>query len=93
MHLFDDGHWAPWVPAIVGKRHPTTLRMEWTVDPKKKVPVRFFAPGHTWRVLGLFQTNLHLVVPADPTARIFLLGSDRLGRDQWSRIMHGTRPR
>src|SRR5262249_30588948 len=22
--------------------------------------------------------------------RIFLLGSDRLGRDQWSRIMHGT---
>jgi peptide/nickel transport system permease protein len=78
------------VPAIVGKRHPTTLRMEWTVDPKKKVPVRFFAPGHSWRVLGLFQTNLHLIVPADPTAADFPLGSDRLGRDQWSRIMHGT---
>ena len=26
----------------------------------------------------------------DPGQRIFLLGSDRLGRDQWSRIMHGT---
>ncbi len=30
VHLFDDGGWAPWVPAIVGKRNPTTLRMEWT---------------------------------------------------------------
>src|SRR5688500_20232318 len=32
VHLFDDGGWAPWVPAIVGKRNPTTLRMEWTTD-------------------------------------------------------------
>jgi peptide/nickel transport system permease protein len=90
IHLFDNGTLSPWVPGIVGKRNPVTLRMEWTVDPNRKVPVRFFAPGHTWRVLGLFETNLHLVVPADPAQRIFLLGSDRLGRDQWSRIMHGT---
>ena len=90
VHLFDDGRLSPWVPAIVGKRNPVTLRMEWTTDPQRKVPVRFFAPGHTWRILGLFETNLHLIVSADPAQRIFLLGSDRLGRDQWSRIMHGT---
>ncbi len=90
IRLFDDGRWSPWVPSIVGKRNPVTLRMEWTADPNRKVAVRFFGPGHTWRVLGLFETNLHIIVPADPTQRIFLLGSDRLGRDQWSRIMHGT---
>ena len=45
--FFDDGRLAPWVPAIVGKRNPDTLRMEWTTDPQKKVPVRFFAPGHS----------------------------------------------
>ncbi len=90
VHFFDDGKLAPWVPAIAGKRNPVTLRMEWTTDPQKKVPVRFFASGHAWRFLGLFETRLHLIVPADPAARIFLLGSDRLGRDQWSRIMHGT---
>ena len=90
VHFFDDGKWSPWVPAIVGKRNPVTLRMEWTTDPQKKVPVHFFGGGHSWRFFGLFSTNLHLVVPADPQARIFLLGSDRLGRDQWSRIMHGT---
>jgi len=90
VHLFDDGSFAPWVPAIVGKRNPTTLRMEWTTDFKKKVPVTFLGNGYKWKVFGLFETTRHLIVPVDSNQRIFLLGSDRLGRDQWSRIMHGT---
>jgi len=89
LHLFDDG-WNPWVPAIAGKRNPVTLRMEWTTDPQRKVRVGFFTTGEPYRVLGLFETNIHLVGAADPDQRIFLLGSDRLGRDQWSRIMSGT---
>ena len=90
LHLFDDGRLDPWVPAIVGKRHPVTLRMEWTADPSRKVRVRFFTPGPVYHLFGLFESRLHLIGAADPTQRIFLLGSDRLGRDQWSRIMHGT---
>jgi peptide/nickel transport system permease protein len=90
VHFFDDGRLSPWVPAIVGKRNPSTLRMEWVTDPQKKVPVRFFTQGFSYRVFGLFESNLHLIGPDDPAQRIFLLGSDRLGRDQWSRIMHGT---
>ncbi len=43
LHLFDDG-WDPWVPAIVGKRNPVTLRMEWTTDPQRKVPRRLLHP-------------------------------------------------
>ena len=89
LHFFDDG-WNPWVPAIVGKRNPVTLRMEWTTDPQRKVRVSFFTRGEPYRVLGLFETNIHLLGAADPGQRIFLLGSDRLGRDQWSRIMRGT---
>lgn len=90
LHLFDDGGFNPWVPAIVGKRNPVTLRMEWTTDPAREVRVSFFAPGYTYRALGLFETNTHLIAAATPGQRVFLLGSDRLGRDQWSRIMHGT---
>ena len=41
-------------------------------------------------MLGLFETNRHLVGAVEPGTRVFLLGSDRLGRDQWSRIMHAT---
>jgi peptide/nickel transport system permease protein len=89
LHLFDDG-WNPWVPAIVGKRNPVTLRMEWIADPSRKVRISFFAPGPPYRVFDLFPTTTHLIAAATPGQRIFLLGSDRLGRDQWSRIMHGT---
>ena len=66
VHPFDDGRLAPWVPAIVGKRNPTTLRMEWTTDPHKKLPVRLFARGFRWKLLGLIDTNLHLIGPLDP---------------------------
>jgi peptide/nickel transport system permease protein len=90
LHLFDGDGFNPWVPAIVGKRNPVTLRMEWVADPARKVRVGFFVEGYDYRPFGLFKTRLHLIGSVEPGQRIFLLGSDRLGRDQWSRIMHGT---
>ena len=90
--LFEGLRWNPRVPGVVGKRNPTTLRMEWQVDPENTVGVRFFVRGYPYRVLGLFPTSVHLLGAADVGAadRVHLLGTDRLGRDQWSRLMHGT---
>ncbi len=81
------------VPALVGQRNRVTLRMEWKIDATKKVPIRLFAQGFKYKVLGLFETDIHLIGPSDPAAtdKLFLLGTDRLGRDQWSRMMFGTR--
>jgi peptide/nickel transport system permease protein len=70
-----------------------TLRMKWTVDPAARIPIRFFVHGYRYKVLGPFTSDFHLVGPADPAAApwMHLLGTDRLGRDQWSRMMYGTR--
>jgi peptide/nickel transport system permease protein len=93
LNLFDESGLHPWVPAVVGKRNPVTLRMEWQVDPTKKVYVRFLAPGFQYSLFGILRTDFHLLGLEDPKSedKIYLLGTDRLGRDQWSRMMYGTR--
>jgi peptide/nickel transport system permease protein len=90
--FFDGLRWRPSVPAVAGKRNPVTLRMEWTVDETQRIPVQFFARGFRYTVLGIFETDIHLLGTRDGGQnRVFLLGTDRLGRDQWSRLMRGTR--
>ncbi len=46
--------------------------------------------GETYHLLGLFESRFHLICPPESGA-LFLLGSDRLGRDVLSRILHGAR--
>ncbi|MDQ7841343.1 MAG: ABC transporter permease [bacterium] len=89
---FFDG-WRPSLssPAVIGKRNPVTLRMEWHIDGTKRVPIRLFTRGYRYKVLGLFGTDIHLLGTGNSTQdRVHLLGTDRMGRDQWSRLMHGT---
>ncbi len=90
--LFDGLRFRPSAPVLEGKRNPVTLRMEWRIDATRRIPVRFFARGYRYRVLGLFETDRHILGSGDsPEDRAYVLGTDRLGRDQWSRLMHGTR--
>jgi peptide/nickel transport system permease protein len=91
VHLWDDGP-ALFAYGVTGARNPRTLRMEWQIDAGQKIPLRLLATGYEWQALGLFPTTLHLIGPANPDARatVHLLGTDRLGRDQWSRLMYGT---
>ena len=67
--------------------------MEWPVDPDKRIGIQLFAPGYEYKILGIETMNIHLFGLPIPRRRrrLFLLGTDRLGRDQWSRLMYGTR--
>ena len=92
ISFFHDGSFQVHVKPLKGKRNKTTLKMEWGVDEKRILPLRFFTSGYEYEVFGLFKTDLHLFGIEKPSARnsFHLLGTDRLGRDQWSRLMHGT---
>lgn len=92
LSLIEGGRLGISAPAVVGKRNPITLRMEWHIDETRRVPVRLFARGYPYRPFGLFESNIHLLGTTGGTQdRMHLLGTDRMGRDQWSRLMHGTR--
>ena len=93
ISFFHDGSFQVHVKPLKGKRNKTTLKMEWGVDEKRILPLHFLTSGYEYEVFGLFKTDLHLFGIEKPSARnsFHLLGTDRLGRDQWSRLMHGTR--
>ena len=56
----------------------------WAEDTTVRYPVNFFVSSWEYKLFGLIPTNLHLYgVPDD--ARIFLLGTDRFGRDIYGR--------
>jgi len=61
VSFFDGANVGAWVPAVVGKRNPVTLRMEWKVDETKRVPVRFFTSGYKYKMFGLIESDLHLL--------------------------------
>ena len=91
IHFWDNGP-ALFSYAMVGKRNPKTLKMEWISNKDEKIELRLFGKGYEWEVLGLFKSNVHLLalVHPDTDKPIHLIGTDRLGRDQWSRVLHGT---
>ena len=90
LHFWDGGP-ALFAKAVTGARNPRSLRMEWTIDEDRKIPLRLFGTGYEYKALWLIRTNIHLIVPANPEdPAVHVLGTDRLGRDQWSRLMHGT---
>jgi peptide/nickel transport system permease protein len=70
---------------------PVSLRITYTVDESQKLPVRLFARGERYKLIGLIPTDRHLIGPADPRTPMYLIGSDAIGRDLLSRLLYATR--
>ena len=82
LHLFDDraASSAPSSTATTISLDLQNLKRDYTDDRSKIQPLRFFCRGEPYKFWGLVQGDLHLVCPAEG-GTLFLLGTDRLGRD------------
>jgi peptide/nickel transport system permease protein len=91
IHLFDKGHFVgPFVYGYDYSLNMRNLQRVYTPNPEKVERLRFFCRGDAYSWWGLIDGDVHLVCPAEG-GQLFLLGTDRLGRDLLSRILYGSR--
>ena len=91
VQWFDkDGNFTrPYITNLTRKLNMETLEYEYTPG-DEMYPIKFLHRGYSYKFLGLVETDIHLM-GVDDGAALFLMGSDKLGRDIFSKVVHGAR--
>ena len=87
-------HFSGLTPVIHPRRIEDPLRRTYIEDTSIAFPVGFFVRGHSYKLLGIGETDLHLFgvkSTSGDAPRINLLGTDQLGRDRFSRLLYAVR--
>ena len=91
VRFFDEGKFQlrPFVYGMTSQMDENTFRTTWELDKTQKYPVKLFVRGDTYELWGLFESNIHLFGVDEGT--MYLVGTDKMGRDMLSRIIFGGR--
>ncbi|MCP4185638.1 MAG: ABC transporter permease, partial [Hyphomicrobiales bacterium] len=91
VHWMHEGEFVgPFVYGYKTKLDMNTLKRVHTPNLSKVEKLRFFCTGDTYHYWGLIEGNFHFICPPKD-GQFFFLGSDRLGRDVFSRMVYGAR--
>ncbi|HWA87018.1 MAG TPA: ABC transporter permease [Opitutus sp.] len=91
--------WSPargfYVPAMDRYIDPVTFKKSYVEEPGRPIRLGFFVKGEPYELWGLMPWNRHFFGMKDGTAgggrTFFFLGSDKYGRDVFSRLIYGAR--
>lgn len=80
----------PYVYVTKSERDPKTRQRVYVEDTSQQYPIKFFykRPSETYKILGIWESDRHLFGVDEP-ARIFLWGTNNLGKDVFSRVLYG----
>ncbi len=93
IHFFDSEgnfHWRPFVYNHALTMDMATFRSIWSEDTSKVYEIQFFVHGWEYKILGLIPSDLHLF-GVEEGATIYLLGTDKMGRDLWGKACEAGR--
>lgn len=94
VHFVDDeGRFniQPFVYGVERKIDPKTMQRTFAEDRNVRYPIGFFVRGDAYKLFGFIPADIHLFGSADGKGHVNLLGTDRIGRDVLSRMIHGGR--
>lgn len=90
INLWHEGRFiGPYVYPIKATADLENFRWTYETDTSTPMPLEFFCQRTQYNLAGIVPTTRHLFC-APEGATIFLWGSDRLGRDVFSRILYGA---
>lgn len=91
IHFFDsEGNFrGPFVYGLSYELNMDTFERMFVEDTSQIYPLQFFSSGERYRFWGVLEGDIHFFTAGE--GKVFLLGTDELGQDVFSRILAASR--